>query len=64
VAVDPVLGVLGDYILFLQRGGKDVGFTLTDADGRFQFTGLISGHYTVWAWNWGSRILVLDVTIK
>ena len=38
--------------------------TLTDADGKFRFTGLISGHYTAWAWLGGPRILVLDVTIK
>jgi len=64
VAVDPVLGVLGDSIMILQRGGKDVAAAITDADGKFRFTGLFSGHYEVWAWLVGARILVLDVTIK
>jgi hypothetical protein len=62
--VDPVLGVLGDSIMILQRGGKDVAAAITDADGKFRFTGLFSGHYEVWAWLGGARILVLDVTIK
>ena len=64
VAVDPVLGVLGDFIVFLDREGRDVAATVTDSDGKFRFTGLFSGHYRAWAWLGGPRILVLDVTIK
>jgi len=64
VAADPVLGVLGDSIVILQSGGKDVATAITDADGKFRFTGLFSGHYQVWASLGGARILVLDVTIK
>ena len=64
VAVDPVLGVLGDTIVILERGGKYVGITMTDSDGKFRFSGLVSGRYSVWAWYGGAKITVLDVTIK
>lgn len=64
VAVDPVLGVLGNTKVVLERAGKYAGATFTDAEGKFQFTGLIPGRYTVSAWYGGAMITVLDITIK
>jgi hypothetical protein len=64
VAVDPVLGVLMNYIVILERDGNQVAKAWTDEDGKFRFAGLIPGHYVVWAWFGGPRILVLDTTIR
>ncbi|HKW02153.1 MAG TPA: carboxypeptidase regulatory-like domain-containing protein [Vicinamibacterales bacterium] len=64
VAADPVIGVFADVTVTLERAGKTVATTTTDANGRYRFTGLFPGRYKVWAWYAGTKLLILDVSIK
>ena len=64
VAVDPVLGVLANTVVTLERSGKVMAKTTTDAEGKFRFTDLPTGPYEVWAVLLDTRILVLEVTIE
>src|SRR5262249_37151095 len=64
IASDPALGVLANGRVLLEVGGKTISKGMTDSNGRYSFTGLTPGRYTVWALYGVTKILVLETTLK